>query len=237
VRRRHAEGQSLRRIARTKGISRHTIRRLIAEELPPRNHVVHPRPGGLSSPSLQPYVSYLQDRWQAGCQNIAQLYREITTQGYQGSRSLLQQALKAWRPPRPPQKERKRTRHLSIRWMCLRPPEDLEPDEQPALEQLLTEDEGLAAGYRLLQRFRELIATRDVPALVTWLADAEASELPSFVTLATGIRADYAAVEAALTTKWSNGPVEGHVHRVKLIKRQGYGRARFDLLRRQVLAA
>jgi hypothetical protein len=42
-------------------------------------------------------VTYLQDRWQAGCHNIAQLYPEITTQGYQGSRSLLQQALKAWR--------------------------------------------------------------------------------------------------------------------------------------------
>ncbi len=74
-------------------------------------------------------------------------------------------------------------------------------------------------------------------ALLVWLIDAEASEPPSFVTLALGIRADYAAVEAALITEWSNDPVEGQVHRVKLIKRQGYGRATFDLLRRRVLAA
>lgn len=236
VQRRHAAGESLRSIARTMGMSRHTIRRLMAEELPPQNHIVHPRPGGLTSPTLQPHVSYLQDRWQAGCHNCAQLYREITTRGSQGSHTLLSQAVRAWRPPRVPAKDRTRTRQLSIRWLCLRPPEDLKPEERPILEQVLAEDEGLATGYQLLQRFRELIAERDVPALTAWLVDAEASGLPSFVTLAHGLRTDSAAVEAALTSEWSNGPVEGHVHRVKLLKRQGYGRANFDLLRHRVLA-
>jgi len=166
-------------------------------------------------PILQPYVSYLQDHWQTGCHCVAQLHREIVLRGYHGGYSLLQQALTAWRPPRATSKERTRTRQLSVRWLCLRPPEDLDADEQPILEQVLAEDEGLATGYQLLQRFRELIAERDVPALTTWLVDAEASGLPSFVTLAHGIRADSAAVDAALTTEWSNGPVEGHVHRVK----------------------
>jgi len=55
--------------------------------------------------------------------------------------------------------------------------------------------------------------------------------------LANGIVADRAALEAALTTPWSTGPVEGHVHRVKLLKRQHYGRASLALLRRRVLAA
>lgn len=237
VQRRHAAGESLRSIARTMGINRQTVRRLMAEDLPPQNHIVHPRPGGLTSPTLEPDASYLQDRWQAGCHSVAQLHREIVLRGYQGSYSLLQQALAAWRPPRPPNTERTRTRRLSTRWLCLRPPEDLELDERSVLEQVLAEDEGLNTGYQLLQRFRKLIAERDVPALVPWLVDAEASDLPSFVTLAHGIRADYAAVEAALRTEWSNGPVEGHVHRVKLLKRQGYGRACFDLLRRRVLAA
>ncbi len=218
-------------------MNRHTVRRLVAEDLPPQNHIVHPRPGGLTSGTLQPYVRYLQDRWQAGCHNGTQLYREIVLRGYQGSYSLLQQALAAWRPPRPPKTERKRTRQLSIRWLCLRPPEDLKPDERPVLEQVLPEDEGLNTGYQLLQRFRKLVAERDVPALTIWLVDAETSGLPSFVTLAHGIRTDVTAIEATLTSEWSNGPVEGHVHRVKLIKRQGDGRAGFDLLRRRVLAA
>lgn len=88
---------------------------------------------------------------------------------------------------------------MSTQWLCLRPREDLEPDDRPVLEQVLAEDEGLNAGYQLLQQFRNLIADRDVPALVTWLVNAEASGLSSFVTLVHGMRADYAAVEAAVT--------------------------------------
>ena len=154
VQRRHAAGESLRSIARTMMMNRQPVRRLVVEECLPQNHIVHPRPGSLTSPILQPYVSYLQDRWQTGCYCVAQLYREIVLRGYHGSYSLLQQALTAWRPPRATSKER--TRQLSIRWLCLRPPEDLDADEQPILEQVLA-DEGLATGYQLLQRFRELI--------------------------------------------------------------------------------
>jgi transposase len=237
VRRRHGAGESLQHIARTMGINRRTATWMARQELPPEHHVRHPRPAGLSSPSLQPYVGYLQDRWQAGCTNISQLYREISARGYGGSRSLLSTALQAWRSSCPTPTERKRTRYVSVRWLCLRPPEDLKPDEQPVLEQVLADDTDLASGYRLLQRFRTLIANRSVPELETWLLDAAASGLAPFVSLANGIRDDYAAVEAALTSDWSNGPVEGHVHRVKLIKRQGYGRAGFALLRRRVLAA
>ena len=60
---------------------------------------------------------------------------------------------------------------------------------------------------------------------------------PPFASLAHGIRTDRAAVDAALTTSWSNGQVEGQVHRLKLVKRQGYGRAKLDLLARRVRAA
>ena len=82
-----------------------------------------------------------------------------------------------------------------------------------------------------------MIRTREVAALDAWLIDAQASALAPFVSLANGLQQDRAAVEAALTTPWSNGPVEGHVHRLKLIKRQGYGRASVRLLRRRVLAS
>lgn len=124
-----------------------------------------------------------------------------------------------------------------MRWLCLRPPDQLADHERQALDQLLTDDPELATGYRLLQRFRQLIATRDQSALAPWLDDAEASGLPPFVSLAHGIRTDRAAVDAALAILWSNGRVEGQVHRLKLIKRQGYGRAKLDLLARRVRAA
>jgi transposase len=68
-----------------------------------------------------------------------------------------------------------------------------------------------------------------------WLERAKESGLIGFSSFVRGIRADYAAVAASFSMEWSNGPTEGHVNRLKFIKRQGYGRASFDLLRRRVL--
>jgi transposase len=79
-----------------------------------------------------------------------------------------------------------------------------------------------------VQRFRGLVAARDVAALAIWLADARASGLAPFVSLATGIEADRGAVDAALTTPWSNGPVEGHVNRVKSVSQDDPGRSVVD---------
>jgi transposase len=230
-------GRSIREIARALGMNRRTVRHYLATPKAPRNQVHHPRPGGLKSPSLQPFVGYLQDRWQAGCHNVSQLYREIVGRGYAGSRSLVAQSLQPWRPPRLSAKQRRLTRRLSLRWLCLRPPERLKPDEKTALADFLARDNVLATGYDLLQQFRQVLAIRTIAALDKWLDTAKASELPSFVALANGIAEDRSAVNAALLLPWSNGTTEGHINRVKLIKRQGYGRAKFDLLRQRVLAA
>jgi transposase len=240
VRTLQAQGVSLRQIARDLGLARQTVRRLAATPEPPHNQRVRPpRPGGLTAPTLAPFVGYLQDRWQDGCTNASQLYREIVVQGYRGSRSLLAHAVQSWRPPRPPRypAPRRGRRQRSVRGLCLRPPERLTPEERDGLDHLLEQEPEIARGYTLLQRFRTLIGERDVAALNEWLDDARASALQPFRSLANGIKADRAAVEAALTTDWSNGPVEGHVHRLKLVKRRGYGRASFALLRRRVLAA
>lgn len=234
-------GASIQGIGREVGVSRKTVRRLIDSPIPPHNQNHHPRPGGLQSPTLKPYLEYLQDRWQAGCQNVAQLFREIAWRGYTGSRSLLSQSIQPWRGPRPPRAERGYLRRLtsrsSLRWLCLRPPDQLKPDERKLLDKLLARDAELLLGYRLLNRFREIVAKRERTQLDIWLSDAKASNLPTFISLAKGFESDQAAVGAALTYAWSNGPVEGQITKVKLIKRQGYGRANFDLLRIRVLAA
>ena len=67
--------------------------------------------------------------------------------------------------------------------------------------------------------------------------DAKSSGFATFVAQANGIDGDRAAVDAALRLPWSNGPTEGHINRLKLFKRHGYGRARLDLLRARVLAS
>jgi transposase len=73
-------------------------------------------------------------------------------------------------------------------------------------------------------------------ALEPWLEEASRSGIAELRTFAAGIKRDEAAVLAALTYEWSQGQVEGQVHRLKLLKRQSYGRAGFDLLRHRVLA-
>lgn len=166
------------------GIHRRTARRLGTTPLPAVRHIERPRPGGLRSPLLQPYVAYLQDRWQAGCTNVSQLFRELVERGYPGGRTLLSQAVQAWRPPRRPPHERRHLRRLSVRWLCLRPPEQWEPHETTALQQVLADDPDLAVGHALVQRFRTVIATRDLDGLTPWLNDAQASGLPAFISLA-----------------------------------------------------
>jgi transposase len=101
----------------------------------------------------------------------------------------------------------------------------------------LEADTELATGYELLQRLREVVAKGDVNELDQWIEQARGSGLAPFVSLANGLETDRSAVEMALRTTWSNGPVEGHVCRVKLLKRAGFGRAKVDLLRSRVRAA
>jgi transposase len=247
VQERHAAGATLRSIARDMGMSRMTVRRLLQTPDPPRNRPPErPRPGGLTSPSLQPYRSYLEARWQDGCSNIAQLHREVEALGYQGSRSLLYRVLVPWRGPRPPPdpttgRRRRgrapRVRRFNVRWLCLRPPHQLDQHERDALHDVLDNDERLATGYQLLQRFRRLVVRKCARDLSQWLEDAQASGLRPFMSLARGIQSDLTAVLNGLNFDWSTGPVEGHVTRTKLYKRQGYGRASTRLLKRRIVAA
>jgi transposase len=92
----------------------------------------------------------------------------------------------------------------------------------------------LAWVHDLAVRFASMVRERKSEDLDGWLAEAAGSELKSF---ANGLDQDKAAVEAALSLPWSNGQTEGQITRLKLIKRQMYGRAKFDLLRARVLQA
>ncbi len=91
--------------------------------------------------------------------------------------------------------------------------------------------------YHLVQAFGQMVRERQGERLETWLKGVEESALPELQTFAAGIQRDKAAVQAGLTFPYSNGLLEGHINRLKLIKRSMYGRANFDLLRLRVLCA
>jgi transposase len=87
------------------------------------------------------------------------------------------------------------------------------------------------------QDFAGLVRQRQPASLDPWLVRAATSALPPFRRFATGLRADLAAVQAAVTLPWSQGPIEGRINRLKMLKRQMFGRACLDLLARRFLLA
>jgi transposase len=121
--------------------------------------------------------------------------------------------------------------------LFLRQPADLDKTEQEELTLIRQASPSAETAYRLTQVFMGMIRERTGGGglLDMWLKEAEESYLPEFASFASGIQQDKAAVLAGLTLPWNNGPTEGHVNRLKLIKRSMYGRAKFHLLKQRVL--
>jgi transposase len=238
---RQADGWNYSQIARELHINIRTVKRsILSGELPKRG-----APLRRLSSSVTPYLAYLERRWQEGCQNKTQLWQEIVAQGYAGSRSSIYRALKGFRAAggpwtASPKLARPKRRTLSPRqgmWLLAQPQEELDEQERVARSVLESAHEDIGAASRLAQRFQEMLRQRDVTALEGWLEDASTSGIGSFKHFAASLRRDEAAVRAALEQPWSNGQLEAQVNRLKVIKRVGYGRAKFDLLRRRVLYA
>lgn len=204
-------------------------------------------------PSLiDPYEAYLLRRWEAGCHTGLQLWREIAVQGYTGSQRAFYHYLGRLRDPPPAPSPPKRHvappkrappppgpyDHLSLKkvgWWWLRPQGELTPAEQEAVDFVRQVHPQLETSYQLTRAFVELMKERQAEALDSWIEQARFSRVPELVRFGLGLKRDYDAVLASLQLPYSQGVVEGHVNRLKLIKRQMYGRASFPLLRTRVL--
>jgi len=242
----HEQGYGQRAIARALGVARHTVQRFTQADAFPARKQRAPRPT-----ILTPYEPYLRERWDAGEQNAATLYGELRTRGFTGASSLVRQRVAKWRdgpapPGRPGARRARHTRPLApppartfsprqTLWLLLGDPADLDAEEDAYRARLRVLCPTIAHAQDLIHGFLRLLRERDQAALDPWLDAAAASQIPEMCSFAAGLRRDYAAVEAALSTEWNNGQVEGQVNRLKLLKRQGYGRAGFALLRQRVL--
>jgi len=209
------------------------------------------RPKRKKPSPVAPYAEYLERRWGERCINMAQLFREIKELGYEGSYDAVADHLRCLRkglvpPARAPTnaggERTKGTRHESqeiARLLMLeaKDPEALDLEQARYLEGLRSSTPELALVQNLAGWFAGLVREGEEGGLTSWLREAGESELSEIRTFARGIRQDEAAVRAAIREPWSNGQVEGHVNRLKMLKRQMYGRAKFDLLRRRVLGA
>jgi transposase len=231
----HAAGRSLHQISRELRINRRTATRYVAAaELPRR---VLPQ----ATSTLLPYLAQVRAHWAAGARSGPRLLAALRADGYQGSLASIYRFLRHYRPG-----DGRRVRRVAAvpgvrvrsprqaMWLLVRPTEALDADDA-AYRAALCQCPTLATLTSLAQRFLALLRERQVEALDPWLADAERSGIKELAGFARSLRRDYAAVAAALTTPWSNGPTEGTVNKVKLVKRLMFGRANFDLLRIRVL--
>jgi transposase len=119
-------------------------------------------------------------------------------------------------------------------WIFLQPEDKLTPDETK-LRNHLSNNKILAQALKLGEEFREMIQAREAHGFADWLKSCESSKIPELRNLALGMRKDFSAIQNALHLPWSNGQTEGQINRLKLLKRQMYGRAKFDLLRLRCL--
>lgn len=238
-----ADGYNISQIATLLGHHWETVRKYYeAPQFPERKQ----RQAGRSI--LDPYVPYLQQRLDERCENALQLWREIRQQGYPGSArqvSKWTQLRRTTPAPSTPGRYRQtsvRTSSLTsllpsskhIAWLLVRDPDTLAAEDIAVLQHI-DQHEDLPAIYQLAQQFVRMVKHRLPDQLDPWLKACEAVSAIPLQNFAVGLRQDYDAVRAALETSWSNGQTEGQVNRLKVIKRQMYGRANFDLLRLKVL--
>jgi len=121
--------------------------------------------------------------------------------------------------------------------LFMRREEKLKDKQKEYLGRLCDADGALADTRRLAQELGGMVRDLEGEKLDGWLQEAEARGAPAMRRFAIGLKKDLPAVRAGLTEEWSNGPVEGFVNKLKLLKRQGYGRSGFDLLKARMLAA
>ena len=243
IRRLQEAGADVADIARKLGVSRPTVYRY-KDLLEPPEFGQHRRRQIL----LDPYIPYILKRWDEGCRNGRKLFREIREQGYSYSESNVGRLVaelrrsdgltgvsKKRRTANSSTAQAPGTRHVAT--LFLRRPEKLTDEQAAYLGRLRASDEAVSSAYELAQRFASMVRNLDGERLEKWLTEAESCKIQALGNFAASLKKDLDAVRAGLTERWNNGPVEGFVHKLKLIKRQGYGRANFDLLRARVLAA
>ncbi len=195
---------------------------------------------------LHGYKDYLVQRWNEGCQEALKLFHEIQAQGYSGSYATVARYVQRLRQaqgqaPRPYMRggpklkvvESKRP-PLTARtamWAILRREAKRDDEAKDLIHRLHEQDAELAEAIDLSEGFAALVRHREAEGLDSWLERAAKSGLTAFQRFASGLRDDYAAVKAGLSLRWSNGPVEGQINRLKMIKRRMFGRANIDLLK------
>jgi transposase len=240
-------GMAVIEIANHLGLNRRRIDRWLRLDTLPERNRMEPRPGMVES-----FRGYLQQRWDTGCRHGRTLFAEIQALGYVGAFSPLAQLLSPWRQPPPlesvtefaeamPQEETPKppaARQISPQVavaLLTKFRTDLTPQQEEIVDTLKQQCPDFAAMRELVLSFRNVLRLGKLVGLHSWMERAQNSGIHAMTRFVRTLKQDLNAIEAAVTEPWSNGPVEGHINRLKTLKRQMYGRAGVELLRARLL--
>jgi len=214
-------GAPIKRIARQTGHSRKLVRRVLRGE---RTDMFRVRQS-----SLEAYLPFLEAQWAEGCRNGAELWRRSRTQGFRGSSRVVGEwAARRRRAEKASSAGLQKTPSArTVARLMTTARDHLTKAESLIVAAVEPRAPTLVEARLLIDRFQEMIRKNVDGELDPWIADARQSLVASF---ARGVVNDLAAVRAAISSPWSNGQTEGQITKLKLVKRQMYGRAKVDLL-------
>jgi len=230
------QGMKPKQIAKLIGLSDRTVQHWLASETFPEARKRCKRQS-----CFDEFAPYVLKRWREGVHNGTILFHELQAQGFQGSDRTLYRYLKVLKQAdvkgcADPRRLQKFTVNTAV-WLFVRAPNTLDPVERDDLAVFCQASPTLRQAYALIQDFVLMVHRREGNRLDGWLEKVAKTELPELQSFASGIEKDKDAVKAGLTWSINNGMVEGQVTKLKLIKRQMYGKAGFALLRQRVLHA
>jgi predicted transcriptional regulator len=228
----YAEKISIRTIAKIVGVSKNTVKKYISLEEPP--------PKIPSRSNLTDYNEYVKSRLiQEPDLEIIKLWNEIREKGYKGCKSVFYDHLKGYRKgKRHPTISESSMPYWSARKVSLllyRKMKQLTIAERKFVSELKKKSKDIRLASSYVNRFRELFDSTNGEGLQDWIDDLSCTNLKELKGFAKGLLSDITAVKNAISLPWSNGQVEGQINKLKTIKRQMYGRAGFNLLRKRLV--
>lgn len=222
------DGVPIKEIVRRTGHSHKLVRQVIRGE---RTDIFRTRQS-----SLEAQLPRLGEMWNAGCRNGAEFWRRVKAKGFRGSlRVVGEWATRRRRAGRASDQQlRKVPSARTIARLMTTARNHLSKSDTVTIAAIEAGVPILVEARGLVDRFQAMIRTKSVSDLDAWVTEAGMSLVASF---ASGIMRDRAAVHAAITEHWSNGQTEGQITRLKLVKRQMYGRGKLDLLQARLIGA
>ncbi|EGF1422392.1 ISL3 family transposase [Salmonella enterica] len=231
----HNKGCGFREISRITGLSRVTVSRWVQSGAFPEISTRPPKRG-----LLDPWRKWMEEQRESGNYNASQIWREMVMKGFTGSETIVRDAVARWRKGwLPPVAATTRLPSASRASRWLMPWRIIRGEENYAsrfIGLMCEKEPQLKIAQQLALDFYRILKTKNKQQLSRWFSNVSESGPVELQRVAAGMEADAAAIYEAITSRWSNGVVEGHVNRLKMLKRQMYGRAGFELLRRRVLS-